>query len=42
MSVGVWEGVRVWRVWEALVKDVCIIQSVFESIEWVEVFYSEM
>ena len=28
--------------WEALVKDVCIIQNVFESIEWVEVFYSEM
>ena len=27
--------------WEALVKDVCIYRM-SESIEWVEVFYSEM
>ena len=30
-----------WRVWEALVKDICIYRM-SESIEWVEVFYSEM
>ena len=35
------EGVRVWRVREAVMNDVCI-HRMSESIEWVEVFYSEM